>query len=178
MYTINSRWVDDKRVTTLVNERVPATTAPAVSSLYPSYVGRDLYFVVKKKLSASLYARLHMYLCTYAFYLPFLSLVVPRLKVRVSMSPLSRTLCTGNPYSPAAFITGGQIILWTRPRDYIDGGHHWTTFKRMKHRFFSSFWSHWSMRATYTRSFMYYSIEIKIWLFDYLKYYVLLYRII
>jgi len=120
MYTINSRWVDDKRVTTLANG--PATIG-GVSSLYPSYVGRDLYFAVKKKkLSASLYTSVHVrvYACEACFLSRFISLF-PRSSCRgekfaCPCLPVD-IVCTGNPYLPAAFITGGQIIRWTRPRD-------------------------------------------------------------
>lgn len=133
MYTINSRWVDDKKVYHL-GERMRHHIG-GVTSLYPSYVGQDLYIVVKKKnLSASLYARVCMCVRIYvrmwsvlslALYLPFFSLAVPRLKVRVSMSPLSWTLCVqGILIRLRRLSQQDRLFAGLAHATYIDGEHH------------------------------------------------------
>jgi len=74
----------------------------------------------KKHLSASLYARVCMHVeRAFSRALSPFSLT-RRVEVKSSRVPVSLVVdivCTGNPYSPAAFITGGQIIRWTRPRN-------------------------------------------------------------
>ena len=125
--------MDDKKVTTLVN----GPTTDGVLSLYPSYVGRDLYFVMKKKNICPL-ACMHACVCmwsvlSFALYLPFLSLVVSRLKVRVSLSPLSWTLCVqGILIRLRRLSQEDRSFAGLAHATYIDGEHHWMVFKLHK----------------------------------------------
>lgn len=79
MYTINFRWVDDKRVTTLVKERVPATT----SAVFPpcTLLMSDKIFISSWKKNCPLActhvcarAYVFTYACGACFPLRFISL--------------------------------------------------------------------------------------------------------